>query len=487
MHNHSPSDTLNPSAAVRAKLCEALRLDLIGPHNDHAFARELLPERPERWYLTGFLVPFDATAAERIIDQEPDEELDGGASTATVRRADAQIRALFGRDRAQVFPPPGPNRHDSFFAQTKSVQQVPGRRYLGVAAPGRSFKLVYLRTMLALMSAAERLYQQAPKNPSNPADPYMSLLGYFSSLRELGGSRRIVEDEVLSKLERYSERQRLEPADVLFANRKIKEEALELTSRVATNVVAENKRKLSEAHSTSDHVDVALATNMISVGLDITRLGLMLVVGQPKASAEYIQATSRVGRDVDKPGLVVTLLNVHRARDHSHFERFTSFHESFYRSVEASSVTPFSPRALDRALAGVLVGMARHLEPRLSPSDAASRITELRASLDALAERFAKRAQLARADSELVEQVRNRVANLLDAWVKVQMQLAETQTGLKYQPQESGTGKSLLREFLDPELPQLSPPQRRFRAARSMREIEPSTELEIKTLDTWKN
>ena len=107
--------------------------------------------------------------------------------------------------------------------------------------------------------------------------------------------------------------------------------------------------------------------------------------------------------------------------------------------------------------------------------------------MDALAERFANRAALANADPELVSQVRNRVARLLDAWLNVQMELAKSQTELKYQPQESGTGKALLRDFLDPELPQLSPNQRRFRASRSMREIEASTELDIKTLITWEH
>jgi hypothetical protein len=113
-------------------------------------------------------------------------------------------------------------------------------------------------------------------------------------------------------------------------------------------------------------VDVALATNMISVGLDITRLGLMLVLGQPKSAAEYIQATSRVGRDPSRPGLVITLLNVHKPRDRSHYEHFELFHKCFYRSVEATSVTPFSPRALDRALAAALIGVCRHSHPELT-------------------------------------------------------------------------------------------------------------------------
>ena len=124
-----------------------------------------------------------------------------------------------------------------------------------------------------------------------------------------------------------------------------------MTSRVDTARVSEAKRRLALPFSDDKHVDVGIATNMISVGLDITRLGLMVVFGQPKASAEYIQATSRVGRDADRPGLVVTILNVHKPRDRSHYERFAAYHETFYRSVEATSVTPFSPRALDKGLA----------------------------------------------------------------------------------------------------------------------------------------
>ena len=118
------------------------------------------------------------------------------ASTATVRRAESQIRALFNRDRVDIFPPPGPNRRDSFFARTVSPSQSNARMYLGVTGQGRSPKRVFLRTCLALMAAAQRLYTVNKDEKQNPADPYMTLLGYFNSLRELGGARRLVEDEV---------------------------------------------------------------------------------------------------------------------------------------------------------------------------------------------------------------------------------------------------------------------------------------------------
>jgi hypothetical protein len=415
------------------------------------------------------------------------------ASTATVRRATAQIRALFNRADVTIFPPPGPDRRDSFFAKTDSADETPARLYIGVAAPGKSLKVVLLRTSLALLGAAKTIYdaEGGHKNANNPADPYMTLLGYFNSLRELGGSRRIVEDEVRTRLDQYSRRRRRDPEDNLFANRSISYEVLELTSRVSTALVSEAKHRLSQPFKDKDSVDVALATNMISVGLDIVRLGLMVVLGQPKTSAEYIQATSRVGRDAKRPGFVVTLLNIHKPRDRSHYERFESYHKTFYRAVEATSVTPFSPRAMDRALAAALVGLCRHGNVAMTPAMGAERIITLKTQLDEFVQEFARRAEGhdAKLDApgaiKLRDQVLHRGRALLDEWLNIASHLQTTGTHLQYQTEASGASGRLLHEFLNPELENKPKAFELFRANRSMRDVESSVDINVKNLNDW--
>ncbi len=434
---------------------------------------------------------IDALASRRIDEKTVRPKII--ASTATVRRAQSQINALFERTFVSVFPPQGPDRRDSFFAHTEPSSVTPARLYVGVAAQGRSLKVVQLRASLALLSAAQTAYDRegGKRNKQNLADPYMTLLGYFNSLRELGGSRRIVEDEVKTRLDQYSKRRRREPEDKIFSSRSIGYEVIELTSRVSTNEVASAKRRLAQQFYESDRVDVALATNMISVGLDIIRLGLMVVLGQPKSRAEYIQATSRVGRDPERPGLVVTLLNVHKPRDRSHYERFESFHATFYRAVEPTSVTPFSPRALDRALVAALVGLCRHKKAELTPPLGASEILRARAALEHLAERFAGRAQnhdnrLSASDAQsLHDSVIVRCRSLLDDWHSIADQLLQTNTRLQYQQWEVGNAQRLLYDILDPGLENLPPLRRKFRANRSMRDVETSVEVVVRNLNDW--
>ncbi len=430
---------------------------------------------------------------ETAIDSLASREVDGQrvrpkivASTATANQAQTQVQAIFGRAQTAAFPPSGPDRRDSFFAQTRPAAEVPARRYLGIAATGRSPKMMMQRVLLTLAGSAERAFVEAAgtKNASNPADPYMTLLAYFNALRELGGGRRIIEEEVQHTLRNYGDRRRIGEYPGLFRGRRSASEVMELTSRVPTGKVAEARRRLNLRVGEKGSVAWAIATNMISVGLDIQRLGLMVVVGQPKTHSEYIQASSRVGRDHERPGLVVALLNVHKPRDRSHYERFRHYHETFYRSVEAASVTPFSARALDRGLAGAFVSLTRHREPDLTPSLGAGAIAARRSAIEnGLISAF-----VGRVDDQPIEveedreerrrSLRARSRELLDTWELIRGRLAEDGVALKYQRHEDGTAQPLLREMLD----RPADEHRMFRVGRSLRDVEPEVQLFLKEL-----
>ncbi|MFD1035450.1 DISARM system helicase DrmA [Sphingomonas hankookensis] len=387
------------------------------------------------------------------------------ASTATVRRARDQIRALFDRDATHIFPPPGIDRRDSFFAQTRPESAAdPARWYVGIAASGRGPKLVFLQALVTLLGAAQGL-----ADSDGDADAYRTALCYFNALRELGGARRIVEDEVAARLADYGDRRRrIEPVDQPFGNRTLRE-PVELTSRVSTDQVAAAKRRLEARFddTEAEPVDVALATNMISVGLDIDRLGLMLVQGQPKTAAEYIQATSRVGRNPARPGLVAVVLNIHRPRDRMHYEQFTHFHDTFYRAVEATSVTPWSARALDRSLAAVVVAIARHLDPALTPSAAVAALANAPATRAAVVAHLVDRAPPG------IDGGRDRLAatidGLLDDWIAIADEQVQAGGRFSYDDRP----QRLLNPPLDPVLDNLSPAHRRFQAGWSMRDVEP--------------
>lgn len=407
------------------------------------------------------------------------------ASTATVRRAREQVRALFDRIHLRVFPPPGVTDAETFFGR-KDLES-PGRLYLGVAAPGRTFKATLLRTYTALLAAASRQWQlgAGKVGKDHPADPYMTLVGYFNSLRELGGMRRLVEDDVAKRLEKIEGRgaENARGPNLWFANRTIQAEPVELTSRESTSKVASSKARLEVPHDGASHVDVLLASNMISVGVDIPRLGLMVVAGQPKTTSEYIQATSRVGRDKQRPGLVVTVHDCNRPRDRSHFERFGAYHACFYRFVEATSVTPFSLPALDRGLAAVLVALVRLGDPNLTPPEGMMDLPKQRPHAEGSARLVAARAGSARDMSEpdrkrVVAAIEARANNLVDAWERV-VERANKDAGKRsYSPfDRPRLGNPLLHQSVDVDKPVVGTDDAKFAAPTSMRDVEPTVHL----------
>jgi superfamily II DNA or RNA helicase len=285
----------------------------------------------------------------------------------------------------------------------------------------------------------------------------------------------MIEGEIQSSLARYGQHRRVGEAEPGLRSRQIDLETRELTSRESTDKVSETKERLAIPFGTKHRIDVALATNMISVGLDITRLGLMLVSGQPKTVSEYIQATSRVGRDDRRPGLVVVLLNTNKPRDRSHYERFRAWHEAFYRGVEAVSVTPFSPRALDRALAAVAIGLERLGVASLTGDPCAGLIQAARPAVDALAATFAARAQrsdqsLPAAESAaLAATVAARTRAMLDEWSDLAKSVEDAGGTLVYARQ----GKRLLREATP------GATDGHFRAPRSLRDVEASVLVKV--------
>jgi Helicase conserved C-terminal domain len=320
------------------------------------------------------------------------------ASTATIRRARQQARALFDREVRQ-FPPPGLDARDSYFA-VESPPEIRGTRlYLGLMAPGTSQTTLLVRTYSALLQYTKDL-------PGDFAakDPYWTLVGYFNSLRVLGGARMQVQDDVTDRLGLLANETGTEPRRL--------ENRIELTSREPSGAIPGHLKRMAVEYPDEYALDVILATNMISVGVDIDRLGLMVVMGQPQATSEYIQATSRVGRKW--PGLVVVLFNSGRSRDRSHYEAFPAYHSALYRQVESTSVTPFSSRARDRGLHGVVIGLARLLVPGFRSNASARRILKHRDELsvvtDLIVDRVGGVSPNDKADA------RREIEGVLDRW-----------------------------------------------------------------------
>ncbi|MEV6603544.1 DISARM system helicase DrmA [Kutzneria sp. NPDC051319] len=342
--------------------------------------------------LCTWTTPSGASAGPKIV-----------ASTATTKRATDQVRGVFGR-RLEIFPPQVVDVADTFFSKQVEVTEAnPGRRYLGVCAHGIRLKSAEIRLAEILLIAGQTLLDAH----GAAADPYLTLVGYFNATRELAGMRRYLDDDVATRVRRHGRSKGL--SDRLIGGTSMLT-IQELTSRISSGDISDVLKRLEigfdPEFDTSDRrrainqnwqdvmsasrggsgrgrnkmlahpvaekwaarrrddrlpVDVVLATSMLQVGVDVARFGLMVVTGQPKNTAEYIQASSRVGRDPGRPGLVVTLYNWTRPRDLAHYEDFEHYHATFYRQVEALSVTPFTRRSLDRGTTATFVAAVRNI------------------------------------------------------------------------------------------------------------------------------
>ncbi|MGZ3099380.1 helicase-related protein [Streptomyces sp. H72] len=350
------------------------------------------------------------------------------ASTATIRRAAEQGRNLFDREVRQ-FPPAGLDARDSWFAVETDRDRKANRRYVGLLAPGTSQSTLLIRTYAALLHQA-----MCAETTDQVRDAYWTLVGYFNSLRLLSAAELQVNDDVEDYLRLLADR---DGTKVRSSNR-----YSELTSRVDASLIPARLKEIEKRYPDPDVRDVLLATNMIAVGVDVDRLGLMAVMGQPQTTAEYIQATSRVGRA--HPGLVAVMLNSVRPRDRSHYENFLHFHSALYREVESTSVTPFSARSRDRGLHAVIVALARILIPEARENDAAGRIGGY---VDRLYDEI-KPLLTSRVSGIAPEELQD-TSDAFDEFVEWWQEKSHAYGGLLYEPRRGNPTPALLKPYDD--------------------------------------
>ena len=381
---------------------------------------------------------------------------------------------------------------DTFFSKEVPLGQKPGRLYLGVCLHGARLTLAEIRLSEILLLAGQKMLDAH----GAAAEPYLTLVDYFSATRELAGMRRYLEDDVTTRVSNPDK-------STGYPRRRTPLKLGELTSRISSSEIGRTLTHLASPFDPSMDstdgrariaaklqageklpsrelpFDVVLATSMLQVGVDVQRLGLMLIVGQPKNTAEYIQASSRVGREASKPGLVVTLANRSRPRDMAHYEQFQHYHDTFYANVEALSVTPFSEASLERGLTGLIVSAARVIDAAttdasLSPdtTTGAGRIVQRRPALDALVAKLVARVAQA-GDDDAAKLAHSKLVFRLDEWTE----RSDANGGaLTY------ARKTLPKQFVTPLL--VSPEDtigsegdRIFQVANSMREVQPEIDL----------
>lgn len=341
------------------------------------------------------------------------------ASTATIRRAAEQCSSLYDRDVSQ-FPHPGIDAEDSFFAREASIDYSKGeygRKYVGLMPSGKTKAMMEIRSIAALLQKVHTM-----DLPYDEKDKFWTLTVYFNSLKDLGKCSTLVDDDVKDFIKRMS--YRLGSAK----DARIITSADELTSRVSTTQLNETLDKLEKTTYSEENIankkwasNVLLATNMISVGIDVARLNVMLMVGQPKLTSEYIQASSRVGRSF--PGVAFAMYDGSKSRDRSHYEQFVGYHESFYRHVEPTGVTPFSKPARERALHAVVISLLRQLVPDLLPEKGAVKFSrkDFASEIDKVTEYIISRnndivSKVKPGSDTEEEDIRNEIDSIVEMW-----------------------------------------------------------------------
>lgn len=383
------------------------------------------------------------------------------ASTATVRNAANQIKSLYAEGFNQ-FPPQGISMGDSFFAVDAEPEDRPSRMYVGVMGSGVTQTTTIIR-LYACLYFAGRWLEAAGYSPE-VIDAYWTLVGYFNSLRELGGTLTMIRDDIQGRFRFLAGKKFAKKYPGVDPERITEYGVMELTSRKKSSEISSSIKQLERAYkpdNSGDVFDFVLATNMISVGVDVSRLGMMVVDGQPKSNSEYIQATSRVGRS--NPGLVVVAENAAKSRDRSHFEQFYRFHSALYRNVDASSLTPFSERARDRALQAVFVTLCRNSIQELAENDDARNFRKDLPGVSDIIDQIV--AYAGRIDPQEATDVRVELDEIADVWQHV----AESDRSLCYEDRRKPV-RSLLKDDTDTS---------RFRTMNSMRNVEASSNVFI--------
>jgi len=393
-------------------------------------------------------------------------------STATIGQAARQVKALFDRTVLQ-FPPPGFDASDSFYAVRDD--DVPDRIYIGAASAGRSPKFALQAVVAALLQGVSSILDSALAAAAD-VDPYWTCVAYFNSLRELGGADVLMQDDVPRQINFLAGRLGTAP-------RQLEMPPVELSSRRSSRELPEVLQSLETPLNDDPYAgppkDTVLASNMISVGVDVPRLGLMVVNGQPKSTAEYIQASSRVGRGM--PGLVVTLYNFGRPRDLSHFEHFRGYHASLYRSVEASSVTPWAPRARDKALHAIVVATIRHLVQGMAGDADAVNFDPTNPEVVRLLDLIRDRINSS-SDGVETEDASEDIDSIVDAWARRSHDSRVGGSKLGYWERKAPFGKT------GPHLMRSAEDARdagglAWSTPNSMREVEPSAAFRLKRIE----